>query len=64
MLSCVRLQIMHVIVLEKRMLKFPGWAPKPYAELALRCLSHDPAQRPSFEEAAAEIARLQETLCA
>ena len=53
------LQIMHVIVVEKRTLKFPGWAPAGYAALASRCLSHDPVLRPTFEEAAAQIAALQ-----
>jgi hypothetical protein len=55
-------QIMHVIVVEKRALKMPGWAPAGYAELASRCLSYDACLRPSFEEAAAAIAALRAAL--
>ncbi len=53
---------MHVIVVEKRALKMPGWAPAGYAELASRCLSYDACLRPSFEEAAAAIAALRAAL--
>ena len=52
-------QIMHSVVVERRSLVFPAATPAPYREIAQRCLSHTPAQRPSFAEIVASLKAMQ-----
>ncbi len=55
-------QVMHCVVVEKTALKFPSYTPGNYGAFARRCLSHDPDERPSFQEACAVIAAMQSEL--
>jgi hypothetical protein len=52
-------QIMHSVVVERRSLVFPVATPEPYQELAQRCLSHTPANRPNFAEIVASLKAMQ-----
>jgi len=52
-------QIMHCIVVEQKTLQFPAYTPPAYKELAQRCLSYTPAERPSFAEVVTAIKAMQ-----
>jgi hypothetical protein len=55
-------QVMHCIVVEQRSLVFPPHTPADYAHFAMRCLSHEASERPTFEEACTKITALQAAL--
>ncbi|KAK9815222.1 hypothetical protein WJX72_000200 [[Myrmecia] bisecta] len=48
-------QVIHAVAIQHKHPEFPPDSPPKYADLALRCMSAEPKQRPTFETVIAEL---------